>query len=85
MYRVELKALFFNFLDESFVRKVPNVPCGVERPPPSLQGKVHQAFLMYRVELKAAPFSQYWQPVGEVPNVPCGVESSQLVCSNSIC
>ncbi len=53
MYRVELKENPCNPPDRD-TKRVPNVPCGVER------GGKHQlcggtfVFLMYRVELKAA-------------------------------
>ena len=55
MYRVELKVGEMTGLSGSST--VPNVPCGVESLTDYQEGEAILGFLMYRVELKALPFT----------------------------
>ena len=75
MCRVELKVgTSFSRGTRYLLRRVPNVPCGVESRHSRESGIIYILFLMCRVELKA----QILDAKGlekNVPNVPCGVES----------
>ncbi len=83
MYRVELKGWP---TAETYPpwRRVPNVPCGVERSEflPPLPVEAEKLFLMYRVELKAGLVISGFPFTNAIPNVPCGVESPASLCHN---